>query len=50
MITKIKEHGGKLVTFGDAIKAAYEDIYKDTKQIRERRKMKRSLKQKVESK
>ncbi|MDD5285201.1 MAG: nitrous oxide reductase accessory protein NosL [Desulfuromonadaceae bacterium] len=40
----IKENGGMLVTFDDAIKAAYEDMYKDTKQIRERRKMKRSLK------
>ena len=38
----IKENGGVLVTFDDAIKAAYEDMYKDTKQIRERRKMKRS--------
>jgi hypothetical protein len=40
----IKENGGVLATFDAAIKAAYEDMYKDTKQIRERRKMKRSLK------
>jgi len=40
----IKESGGMPATFDDAIKAAYEDMYKDTKQIRERRKMKRSLK------
>lgn len=39
----IKENGGVLAIFEDAIKAAYEDMYKDTKQIRERRKMKRSL-------
>ena len=39
----IKENGGVLATFDDAIKAAYEDMYKDTKQIRERRKMKRSM-------
>jgi copper chaperone NosL len=39
----IKENGGVLATFENAIKAAYEDMYKDTKQIRERRKMKRSL-------
>jgi copper chaperone NosL len=44
----IKENGGALATFDDAIKAAYEDMYKDTKQIRERRKMKKSLKQKGE--
>lgn len=37
----IKENGGVLTTFDGAIKAAYEDMYKDTKQIRERRKMKR---------
>jgi copper chaperone NosL len=38
----IKENGGVLVAFDEAIKAAYEDMYQDTKQIRERRKMKRS--------
>ncbi len=45
----IKENGGVLASFDDAIKAAYEDMYKDTKQIRERRKMKRTLKPKGES-
>ena len=40
----IKEIGGALAIFDDAIKAAYEDMYKDTKQIREKRKLKRSLK------
>jgi len=37
----IKGHGGTLITFDDAIKASYEDMYTDTKMIRERRKMKR---------
>ena len=45
----IKENGGVLATFDDAIKTAYEDMYKDTKQIRERRKLKRSLKPKGDS-
>jgi len=40
----IKENGGVLATFDAAIKATYEDMYKDTKQIRERRKMKRQHK------
>ncbi len=44
----IKENGGVLATFDDAIKAAYEDMYNDTKQIRERRKMKKALKTKGE--
>jgi nitrous oxide reductase accessory protein NosL len=34
----VKEYGGKIVTFDDAIKAAYEDMYQDTKMIREKRK------------
>ena len=38
----IRENGGVPATFDEAIKAAYEDMYKDTKQIRERRKMRRS--------
>jgi hypothetical protein len=37
----IQEHGGKLGTFEDAIKAAYEDMYHDTKMIRDKRKKKR---------
>jgi len=40
----IKENGGTLASFDASIKAAYEDMYQDTRQIRERRKMKRSLK------
>lgn len=35
----IKENGGNLGTFHDAMKAAYEDMYEDTKMIREKRKM-----------
>jgi nitrous oxide reductase accessory protein NosL len=31
--------GGKLITFDEAIKSAYEDMYQDTKMIREKRKM-----------
>jgi nitrous oxide reductase accessory protein NosL len=33
------ENGGDLGTFDQAIKAAYEDMYQDTKMIREKRKM-----------
>ncbi len=38
----IGEYGGTIVSFDDAIRAAYEDMYQDTKMIREFRKMKRS--------
>jgi nitrous oxide reductase accessory protein NosL len=37
----IKENGGENATFDVAMKAAYEDMYADTKMIRERRKMKK---------
>ena len=37
----IKENGGEISTFDGVIKAAYEDMYADTKMIRERRKMKK---------
>lgn len=37
----VKENGGSIVSFDEAIKAAYDDMYKDTRMIRERRKMKR---------
>ena len=43
----IREHGGTLATFDEAMKAAYESMYADTKLIREKRKMK---KQEVEQK
>lgn len=35
----IKGNGGKLVTFDEAMKATYEDMYHDIKMIREMRKM-----------
>ncbi len=34
----IKENGGKTATFDEAMKAAYEDMYDDTRMIREKRK------------
>ena len=37
----IKENGGEISTFDGVIKAAYEDMYGDTKMIRERWKMKK---------
>lgn len=37
----IKENGGTLVTFDQAMKAAYDDMYLDTKMLREKRKMMR---------
>ena len=37
----IKENGGETAMFDVAMKAAYEDMYADTKMIRERRKMKK---------
>jgi hypothetical protein len=36
----IKESGGKPATFDEAMKAAYEDMYDDTRMIREKRKSK----------
>jgi nitrous oxide reductase accessory protein NosL len=41
----IKENGGKLATFDDAMKATYEDMYNGTKMIRERRAKKRQMQQ-----
>lgn len=35
----VKQNGGKLVGFDEAIKAAYEDMYTDTKMIRDKRRM-----------
>ena len=37
----VKAHGGTIAGFEEALKAAYEDMYQDTKMIREKRKMKR---------
>jgi copper chaperone NosL len=39
--TFMQKEGGTMANFDEAIKASYEDIYADTKMIRERRKMKR---------
>jgi copper chaperone NosL len=40
----MKTHGGKVATFDEAMKATYEDMYSDTKMIREKRKMKKMQK------
>ena len=40
----IKEHGGQLADFETAAKASYEDMYHDTRMIREKRKMMRMKK------
>jgi len=40
--TFIKANGGTLTSFDDVIKAAYADMYEDTKMIREKRKMKKT--------
>jgi copper chaperone NosL len=37
----IQENGGSLATFDQAMKTSYEDMYEDTKMIRDRRKAKR---------
>ncbi len=37
----VKENKGNIGTFEEAMKAAYEDMYADTKMIRDRRKMKK---------
>jgi nitrous oxide reductase accessory protein NosL len=37
----IKENGGRTATFDEVMKAAYDDMYQDTRMIREKRKMKR---------
>lgn len=39
----VKESGGSLASFDEAMKATYEDMYGDTKMIREKRKAKRSM-------
>jgi len=37
----VSENGGKVITFEEAFKASFEDMYSDTKMIQERRKMRR---------
>jgi copper chaperone NosL len=39
----ITENGGALTAFDDVMKAAYEDMYLDTKMIREKRKMMKKM-------
>ncbi len=41
----VKENGGAIVSFEDAVKAAYEDMYQDSKMIREKRKAMKAAKQ-----
>jgi copper chaperone NosL len=38
----VQENGGEIASFDRVMQAAYEDMYQDTKMIREKRKMKRS--------
>jgi copper chaperone NosL len=37
----VKANGGQIATFEEAMRASYEDMYTDTKMIREKRKMKK---------
>jgi nitrous oxide reductase accessory protein NosL len=43
----IKTNGGSIAGFEDAMKAAYEDMYQDTRMIREKRKMMHMHKEKA---
>ena len=40
----LKENGGALATFDEAMKCAYEDMHQDTKMIREKRRAMRGAK------
>ena len=40
----VKENQGQIATFDEAMKATYEDMYNDTRMIREKRKMKKMKK------
>lgn len=42
-----KENGGRLASFDEVMKAAYDDMYQDTKMIREKRKMMRMKMEKM---
>jgi len=46
----VKQNGGQIITFEDALKATYTDMYQDTRMIREKRKMMRMKKMKQKSK
>jgi len=39
----IKQNGGSIATFDQAIKQAYDEMYQDTKMIRDKRKMKKMM-------
>lgn len=39
----VKESGGTIVSFEDALEAAYEDMYQDSRMIRERRKAMKAM-------
>lgn len=41
----VKENGGQLASFDDAMKATYEDMYADTKMIREKRAKRKMMQQ-----
>ena len=41
----VKENGGTILSFEDAVKAAYEDLYQDNRMIREKRKAMKAAKQ-----
>ncbi len=41
--TFVKQYGGRLTTFDDAIKLAYEEMYQDTKIIRDNHRKKKIL-------
>lgn len=42
----VKANGGKLAVFDEALKAAYEDLYEDTKMIREKKEKMRRMEHK----
>jgi hypothetical protein len=46
----IKENGGMVVTYDEAMKATYEDMYADTKMLRDKRKMMRMKMQQNQAK
>jgi nitrous oxide reductase accessory protein NosL len=46
----VASHGGAIASFDQAMKAAYEDMYKDTQMIRKKRKMKKMKMQQMSTK
>ena len=45
----IKENGGKLANFEDAMKATYDDMYNDTKMIREKRAKMKAMQKEIQA-